>query len=101
MAYGKCARFRKVSTSLSSFEPPMPKNFRWPPKLLYSRWPTRRYSSQGVWSRIQESTRLFSMVGTTLVRYTFSMISGTEQMIIGLTFFIAASRMDGVGGRWM
>ena len=38
------------------------------------------------------------MVGQTLFLMTFSIISGTEHTMVGRTFFMAASRIVGVGG---
>ena len=57
----------------------------------------RKYNILGVCSFIHERTRLPFTVGTMLALYTFSMMRGTDSMMVGLTFFIASINMVGVG----
>ena len=78
----------------------MPKKVSFPPKVLTIRRPMNQRRTRGMCWSAQERTRLFWMVGRTLFFTTFSMMSGTEHTMVGLTFFIAARRMVGVGGFW-
>ena len=78
----------------------MPKNSSLPPKVRTIRRPMNQRRMRGMCLSAQERTRLFWMVGSTLFFTTFSMMSGTEHTMVGRTFFIAASRMVGVGGFW-
>ena len=54
----------------------------------------------GIFLSAQDRTRLFWMVGSTLFFTTFSMIRGTEQIMVGFTFFMAGIRMAGAAGFW-
>ena len=76
----------------------MPKKASFPPNVLTIRRPMNQCRMCGIRLSAQERMRLFRMVGRTLFFTTFSMISGTEHTMVGFTFFMAASRIVGVGG---
>src|SRR6056297_895004 len=99
MAYGNRASRRNFLLYLSSFEPPIPKNFNSPPKVSISFLPATRFNNflkAGIayTSLINED---FWKVGSTLFLYIFSIISGTDKTRVGFTFFKAGNNTWGVG----